>query len=88
MAAGDSGSTGHTLIKGLRRWVRPYRKGKGIKGPWKHKGNEVGLRLLPFPPGNLISIHLMLASRFVYHAEWVRSHSASNSPTMTYHKTL
>lgn len=62
MAAGDSGSTGHTLIKGLRRWVSSYRKGKGIKGRWKHKGNEVGLRLLPFPPGNLISIHLMLAS--------------------------
>lgn len=68
MAAGDSGS-GYALILGLRRWVRSYRKGKGMQGRWRHKGNEVNLRLLPYPPGKGFSIHLMLASRVVYHEE-------------------
>lgn len=62
MAAGNNGG-GRTLI------LRPSPAGEvlsqrqGIKGRWKHKRSEVDLRPLPFPPGNPISIHLVLASR-------------------------
>ena len=78
----------YALILGPYGRVRSYRKCRGTKGYWRHKRSTVDLRRSPFPAGILISVHLVLASRFVYHEEWVRSHSTSNSPSMVYHRTL